>query len=571
MAGLVDLPAELLHIIVGELYEGGHLSTLKSLRLVCHRLCECIDPLLFSSININLHHLTKATSLLESLARERSAVNRHVKHLGVMSLEQRYEGHDVNAIHAAWSNFKASKYICAAIQALDSVESVEFHVCKYNPHSSSIAVMDTLTEMPSINTLRLTEDFGTVWRDIRFDRFTSIVDLSIEASTGYFIEQNLPNFMVNNSGLERLCIKFCPSYGRLGWSLDMSEVFGELKNPMALEHLEFHGRWKLTSAECLQYLPNLSSICLSDDDDKGKSLELLLKSLKTPIKRLSLPNGAREKQVYDIVSDFLCSYTGLEELTMGPSGFSSEKDSLKNALTPHTHTLRKLSWEQAMFTCSEFDFSAVSQLHNLQTLSVTLISSMKNIVMGEVLRPTVYAWLDVATSLPQLEDLNVEVIRRPRSHLTPSDAPLLSIDLAILQYAISPSSPYNPSLHIHTLSNCYRQLAVYRVDNHKFTPASKSKNLGYNIDAGDFNYSHPPCRPDYGDVETPFRLWGAALVSFCLGYWLEAYPSGMALVAMTSGCCVVTLGMEIMHTLQSSSTSEEGLFSRLTSVPAFLL
>ena len=242
--------------------------------------------------------------------------------------------------------------------------------------------------MPSITALRLTEDFGTVWRDIRFDLFTTIVDLSIDASTGYFIEHNLPNFMVNNPCLERLCIKFFPGYGRLGWSLDLSYLFSEVKAPMALIHLELHGRWKLSSSSCMAYLPCLSSLCLSEDDDGGKSMCALLSSLSQPLRRLALPNGAREGGCQDSIFQHLQSYSGLSEFTVGPSGLPSSTGRLRDALSPHRDSLTKLTWEPAMFTCHDFDFAAISQLRNLQSLSITLISSMKNLVMGEVVIAT---------------------------------------------------------------------------------------------------------------------------------------------------------------------------------------
>lgn len=248
--------------------------------------------------------------------------------------------------------------------------------------------MEALTCMPSITTLRLTEDFGTIWRDIRFDLFTTIRDLTIDAATGYFLELTLPNFMVNNPRLERLCIKFCPGYGRSGWSLDLTFLLGEVKEPIALQHLELHGRWKLSNSDCIQLVPHLSSLCLSDDDDHGKSLELLLCSLVHPLERLALPNGAREGHGHDIIYDHLESYSGLVELTVGPSGLSNSGDRLRKALFSHIPTLRKVSWEQAMFTRSDFDFAAISQLQNLQSLSISLLSSMKNIVMGEVIITT---------------------------------------------------------------------------------------------------------------------------------------------------------------------------------------
>lgn len=245
--------------------------------------------------------------------------------------------------------------------------------------------MDALTEIPTITKLRLTEDFGTVWRDVRFDNFTTIVDMTIDASTGYYIESSLPNFMVNNPCLERLSIKFCPSYGRLGWSLDISYVFGELKAPIALKHLELLGRWKLSSNDCLAYLPHLDSLCISHDDDKGKSLQLLLSSIRHPLRRLSLPNGMQDDAE---VFDFLKTYPGLEEFSVGPPGWKATDDQLRDALANHAHSLTKLTWEQSMFTCSEFDVAAVSQLKRLQSLSISLTSSMKNLVIGEVLVST---------------------------------------------------------------------------------------------------------------------------------------------------------------------------------------
>ncbi|KAF9008097.1 hypothetical protein BDZ89DRAFT_552256 [Hymenopellis radicata] len=126
MASLTDLPVELLHIIVEQLHDAGYWKALKSLRLTCKVLCDCVNPLLFSTVNINLHHLARASSQLEAFAKERSNVNQFARHLEIMSLEQRYEGHDINALHAAWSNFKASKYICTALQSLENVESFPY-------------------------------------------------------------------------------------------------------------------------------------------------------------------------------------------------------------------------------------------------------------------------------------------------------------------------------------------------------------------------------------------------------------------------------------------------------------
>ena len=150
MANLLDLPTELIHIIVEQvrvqcgilhllrlpisfkLHVSNHYRTLKSLRLTCKLLCQCIDPVLFSTVNINLHHLTRATSLLEAFATERSTVNRFAKHLEIMSLEQRYEGHDVNVCSsvAYFDSCAHSKigYTCGMVE----FQGIKVHLLGYS-------------------------------------------------------------------------------------------------------------------------------------------------------------------------------------------------------------------------------------------------------------------------------------------------------------------------------------------------------------------------------------------------------------------------------------------------------
>ncbi|PBK67460.1 hypothetical protein ARMSODRAFT_310160 [Armillaria solidipes] len=387
---VTTLPAEILSLIFEELYNAGEWADLRALRLTCQRFNGLIEPILFSDVHVNLcgSKLFKASSQLEAFSLRRTRVTQFVKSLDIMSLEQQFHNMGLQVL---WASLKASKHIGSAIRSLDNVDRVSFHICQYNPKNSSRVVLDALTNLPNLTTLTLSGDNATNWHDINFHSFRNIVDFTIEALAGEHLEHHLHDFMINNPRLRRLCVIFQPPYLRVGWKLDMAYIFDKEKGPFSLEHLELHGRWRISDPSCVGQLASLTSVCLSEDDDGGSSLIMLLSHLVSPLKKLVFPlPAARRKQGQSdhILTSHLFSYSGLEELTVNALGVSSQTVLFREALPRHVDTLTKVVLEYAFWEISpsDHDFLTVSQFHNLQHLEVTLLSII--LTANEVVVPT---------------------------------------------------------------------------------------------------------------------------------------------------------------------------------------
>lgn len=272
------------------------------------------------------------------------------------------------------------------------MSSHRLHICKYNPKNSSRVVLDALTNLPNLTTLTLSGDNATNWHDINFHSFRNIVDFTIEALAGERLEHHLHDFMINNPRLRRLCVIFQPPYLRVGWKLDVVYIFDKERGPFSLEHLELHGKWKISDPSCIGQLASLTSVCLSEDDDGGSSLTMLLSHLVSPLKKLvfPLPAARRRKQGKSdhILTSHLFSYSGLEELTVSAMGVASQTVLFREALPRHVDTLTKVILEYAFWELSpsDHDFLNVSKFHNLRHLEVTLLSII--LTVNEVVVPT---------------------------------------------------------------------------------------------------------------------------------------------------------------------------------------
>ncbi|KAK0192692.1 hypothetical protein F5146DRAFT_1041105 [Armillaria mellea] len=517
---VATLPAEILSLIFGELYNAGQWAELRALRLTCQRFNELIASILFSDVHVNLcgSELFKASAQLEAFSLGQTRVNRFVKSLNILSLEQQF---DNMGLQVLWASMKASRHIGSAIRSLGNVERVSFHICQYNPKNSSRVVLDALTHLPNLTTLALSGDNATNWHVINFHSFRSIVDFTMEALAGEHLEHHLHEFMINNPRLRRLCVIFQPLYLRAGWRLDVAYIFDKEKGPFSLEHLELHGRWRISDPSCVAQLASLTSICLSEDDDGGNSLTMLLSHLVSPLKKLMLPLPAarrrRQGKSDQILTSHLFSYFGLEELTVSAMGVASQSVLFREALPRHVDTLTKVVLEYAFWeiSLSDHDFLTVSQFHNLQHLEVTLLSII--LITNEVVVPTAVAWLDIATRLYMLRDFHVHVTDMPATLLPHTDEPTMSITKIIQQYSNFDQS-YSSHLRVH--GHAWEQTSItYHIVGARFVPLYTFRHTVKSHEL--------PCETD-GRREL-FRIWAAGMPTTFIRYWVEAYPAGLSL------------------------------------------
>ncbi|KAK0238043.1 hypothetical protein EDD85DRAFT_832740 [Armillaria nabsnona] len=528
---VTTLPAEILSLIFGELYNASEWADLRALRLTCHRFNGLIEPILFSDVHVNLcgSKLFKASSQLEAFSLRRTRVAQFVKTLDILSLEQQF--YDVG-LQVLWASLKASRHIGSAIRSLDNVERVSLHICQYNPKNSSRVVLDALTNLPNLTTLTLSGDNATNWHDINFHSFRNIVDFTIEALAGEHLEHHLHDFMINNPRLRRLCVIFQPPYLRVGWKLDVAYIFDKEKGPFSLEHLELHGRWRISDPSCIGQLASLTSVCLSEDDDEGSSLIMLLSHLVSPLKKLvfPLPAARRRKQGKSdhILTSHLFSYSGLEELTVSAMGVASQTVLFREALPHHVDTLTKVVLEYAFWELSpsDHDFLTVSKFHNLRHLEVTLLSII--LTVNEVVVPTAVAWLDIATRLYMLRDFHVRITDMPATLLPHTDEPTMSIEKIIRHYSnFDQSRSSHLRVHVHAWE---RMSITYHIVGARFMPLYTSRHTAKSHEL--------PCETD-GRREL-FRIWAAGMPSTFIRYWFEAYPAGLLLFILCLAFALVT-------------------------------
>ncbi|KAK0458833.1 uncharacterized protein EV420DRAFT_1642553 [Desarmillaria tabescens] len=519
-ARVTTLPAEILSLIIGEFYNASEWEDLRALRLTCQRLSELITPILFSDVHVNLcgSKIFKASSQLEDFSLRRTRVTQFVKSLNILSLEQQFDDMGIQALRAS---LNASRHIGSAIRSLRSVDHVSLHVCQYNPKNSTGVVLDALTYLPKLTSLTLSGDTATNWCDINFHGFMNIVEFTIEAPTGEYLEHHLHTFMTNNPRLQRLCVTFQPPHLRIGWRLDVAYIFDKKKGPFALEHLELHGRWRISDPSCIGQLPSLASLCLSDDDDEGSSLALLLSHLVSPLKKLVFPLPAAKQRRLGksdhILMAHLSSYSGLEELTVSALGVASQTELFREALPCHIDTLTKVVLNYAFWDISpcDYDFLAVSQFHNLQHLEVTLLSII--LTASEVVVPTVVAWLDIATRLYKLRNLHLHVIDMPATLLPHTDEPTMSVE-EIIQVYSNFDKTYPPHLRVHV--HAWERMSItYHIIGARFMPLYTFR---HNVKTHEF-----PCETD--GRRKLFRIWAAGMPSTFIRYWFEAYPVGLLL------------------------------------------
>lgn len=528
---VTTLPTEILSLIFGELYNADEWAELRALRLTCQRFNELIAPILFSDVHVNLcgSKLFKASSQLEAFSLRQTRVNRFVKSLDILSLEQQF---DHIGLQVLWASLNASKHIGSAIRSLDNVERVSFHICQYNPKNSSRVVLDTLTHLPHLTTLTLSGDNATNWHDINFHSFRNIVDFTIEALAGEWLENHLHNFVINNPRLRRLCVIFQPPYLRAGCRLDVASIFDKERGPFSLEELELHGRWRISDSSCVAQLSSLTSVCLSEDDDGGSSLTMLLSHLISPLKKLvfPLPAARRQKEGKSdyILTCHLLLYSGLEELTVSAMGVASQTVLFREALPRHADTLTKIVLEYAFWEISpsDHDFLTVSQFHNLQHLEVTLLSII--LTTNEVVVSTAVTWLDITTRLYALRDFHVHVTDMPATLLPHTNEPTMSIEKTIQHYSnFDQSYSSHLRVHVHTWE---RMSITYHIVGAHFMPLYTSKHTDRSYEL--------PCETD-GRREL-FRIWAAGMPSIFIRYWFEAYPAGLSLFILCLTFALVT-------------------------------
>ncbi|KAK0480657.1 hypothetical protein IW261DRAFT_1563335 [Armillaria novae-zelandiae] len=527
---LTTLPAEILSLIFGELYNNDEWEELRVFRLTCRCFSELVAPILFSDVHVNLcgSKLFKASSQLEAFSLRQTRVNRFAKSLNILSLEQQF---DNMGLQVLWASLKASRHIGSAIRSLNNVERASFHICQYNPKDSSRVVLDALTHLPNLTTLSLSGDNATNWHVINFHSFRNIVDFTIEALAGECLEHHLHNFVINNPRLRRLCVIFQPPYLRAGWRLDMAYIFDKEKGPYSLEELELRGRWRISDSSCIEQLSSLTSVCLSEDDDGGSSLTMLLSHLTSPLKKLAFPLPAARRQNEGksdhILTCHLFSYSGLEELTVSAMGVANQTVLFREALPHHVDTLTKVVLEYAFWEISpsDYDFLTVSQFHNLQHLEVTLLAI---ILTNEVVVPTAVAWLNIATRLYMLRDFHVHVTDVPATLLPHTDEPTMSIEKIIQHYSnFDQSYSSHVRVHVHAwepMSITYHIVGVHFMPLYTFRHTDKSYEL--------------PCETD-GRREL-FRIWAAGMPSTFIRYWFEAYPAGLSLFILCLIFALVT-------------------------------
>ncbi|PBK89959.1 hypothetical protein ARMGADRAFT_322488 [Armillaria gallica] len=112
---VTTLPAEILSLIFGELYNASEWEDLRALRLACQRFNGLIEPILFSDVHVNLcgSKLFKASSQLEAFSLRRTRVAQFVKTLNILSLEQQFYGVGVSSsVHISNPEGVKTYWVC---------------------------------------------------------------------------------------------------------------------------------------------------------------------------------------------------------------------------------------------------------------------------------------------------------------------------------------------------------------------------------------------------------------------------------------------------------------------------